>query len=166
MSSPCSSCEREGTLLAALLLPKIEHIGYLVEDLDASVAAYRRYYGVADFELYEYAPDEVWENDEPVKAWSLQIAKGHTHTGLPMELLSPGRGNSPHRRQLAAQGPGLHHIAYKVTGYAEWTAKMRREAGPALFEGIARDEIRGTRYSCFFRVPGLAEIVEITEHTR
>lgn len=149
-----------------ILLPKIEHVGYLVEDLDASVRAYEAYYGVTDFELYEYAPDRVWELDEPAALWTLRVAKGHTHTGLPMELLSPGGGDSPHRRHLAQYGPGMHHIAYKVAGYAEWTARMREATGgPALFEGIAQDEIRGTRYSCFFRVPHLAEIVEITEHT-
>lgn len=152
--------------MSGILLPKIEHVGYLVEDLDASMEAYRSYYGVADFEVYEYAPDKVWELDEPAALWSLWVAKGHTHTGLPMELVCPGRGDSPHRRHLAKHGPGMHHIAYKVQGYADWTAKMRAETGgPALFEGVASDEVRGTRYSCFFRVPGLAEIVEITEHT-
>lgn len=152
--------------MPGILLPKIEHIGYLVEDLDSSVRAYEAYCGVRDFELYEYAPDKVWENDMPVKPWVLKVAKGHTSTGLPMELIAPGSGSSPHRRQLEEQGPGMHHIAYKIQGYAGWTARFRKELGaPALFECLAYDNTRGTRRSCFFRIPGLAEIVEITEHT-
>lgn len=151
--------------MAGILLPKIEHVGYLVEDLDVSVPAYEAYYGVTDFALYEYAPTENFENDQPAEPFGLRIAKGTTHTGLPMEIVAPGWGNSPHLRHLQQHGPCLHHIAYKVEGYKDWTARIREEiGGPALFECVAYDEIRGTRYSCFFRVPGLGEIVEITEH--
>ncbi len=146
--------------------PKIEHIGYLVADLDASVRAYEAFYGVADFALYEYAPDEAWERGNPLPPFGLRIAKGTTSHGLAMEIVCPGWGDSPHKRQLQTEGPGMHHIAYKVDDYEEWKAYLHGELGlPILYEGVARDEVRGVRESFYVRIPGIAEMVEITRHT-
>lgn len=150
-----------------LQFPGIEHIGYMVADLDEAVAAYRAWYGVADFDVYSYKPDEAYEYGERIDTFTLHIAKGHTAHGLAMEIICPGAEASPHRRYLEQYGPGMHHIAYKVEDYNGWKARLAgREALPILFEGVARDEVRGCRHSFYVRIPGIAELVEITRHTR
>lgn len=147
-------------------LPKIEHIGYLVADLDEAVAAYRAWYSVTDFEVYDYRPDEAWADGKPIPTFTLHIAKGHTSEGLAMEIVCPGAEDSPHRQDLARQGAGMHHIAYKVEDYDGWKAHLAGKLGlPILFEGVARDAARGCRRSFYVRIPGIAEMIEITKHT-
>jgi len=84
------------------MLPyNIDHVAIAVTDLEASLAAFRRQYGV------EPLRREIVEEQGVEEA---MIAVG----GSQVQLLEPLVPDSPVGRFLAREGEGLHHIAFAV----------------------------------------------------
>ena len=108
----------------------IDHVGIAVDDLEASVAAYRRMLGV------EPAHRERVE-DQGVE--EVLFAVGTSS----IQLLGALGGDTPVGRFLSTRGPGIHHVAYRVEDVAEALARLRGE-GVRLVDEAPRPGSRGT----------------------
>ena len=79
----------------------VHHVAMAVEDLDAAVAAYSRFFG-AHVEIRARA------EHQGVEAVYLRIGSGR------VELVTPLSADTPVGRFLERRGPGMHHVAFSV----------------------------------------------------
>jgi methylmalonyl-CoA/ethylmalonyl-CoA epimerase len=102
-----------------------------VEEIEPALELYRD-----RFQL-PVAHREVVE-DQGVEAVLLDVGDGH------VELLAPLAAETPVGRFLTRQGPGLHHVAYRVADI-DATLQELRQAGLELIDERPRTGIRGSR---------------------
>jgi methylmalonyl-CoA epimerase len=131
------------------MLSAIDHIGVAVESIDDALALYRDALGM------ELVHRET-VTEQGVEAVLLDVGDSH------VELLQPLSPETPVGKFLARKGPGLHHVAYRVTD-VEATLKALSQAGLRLIDEQPRTGIRGSRVA--FVHPGstgsvLTEIVQ------
>jgi methylmalonyl-CoA epimerase len=108
----------------------IDHIGIAVEDLDAAIALHAETYGMP------LVHREVVE-EQGVEAVLLDVGESH------VELLSPLGPDTPVGKFLAKNGPGLHHVAYRVDDVAAELVRLKAE-GFKLIDETPRVGIRGS----------------------
>jgi methylmalonyl-CoA epimerase len=113
------------------VLSVIDHVALAVEDLDAALGLYRDSLGMPL--VHRETVDE-----QGVEAALLDVGDAH------IELLQPLGAETPVGKFLARRGPGLHHIAYRVTDVDQTLAKLSG-AGLRLIDEQARRGIRGSR---------------------
>jgi len=130
-------------------LTSIDHVGVAVEDIEAALALYR------DALAMPLVHRET-VSEQGVDAALLDVGDGH------LELLQPLGPDTAVGKFLARRGPGLHHVAYRVSSI-ESALSALRAAGLRLIDERPRTGIRGSRVA--FVHPGstggvLTEIVE------
>ena len=113
------------------MFARIDHVGVAVDDLDAAIALHEQAYGLA------LAHREVVEA-QGVEAVLLDVGESH------VELLAPLGEDTPVGRFLAARGPGLHHVAYRVDDI-EAALDALRDRGLQLIDETPRVGIRDSR---------------------
>jgi methylmalonyl-CoA/ethylmalonyl-CoA epimerase len=106
----------------------IDHVGIAVDDLETSVESYRRTLGVEPTHR-ERVDDQGVEE--------VMFAVGTSF----IQLLGALAADTPVGRFLAANGPGMHHVAYRVDDVAGALARLRSE-GVRLVDEVPR---RGSR---------------------
>ena len=113
------------------MLDRIDHVGVATEDLDAAIALYEGALGmpVAHRETVE---------EQGVEAVLLDVGEGH------VELLRPLGPDTPVGKYLAKNGPGLHHVAYAVSGIEGVLGKLA-DSGIQLIDTEPRIGIRGSK---------------------
>jgi methylmalonyl-CoA/ethylmalonyl-CoA epimerase len=107
----------------------IHHLGVAVEDLDAAVSTYERFFGA---EVEHRATVE----GQGVRAASLRIGAGR------VELLEPLGDDTPVGRFLAKRGPGMHHVAYEVADVRATIADLA-QAGANLIDEVPHEGLFG-----------------------
>ena len=112
-------------------LDRIDHIGVAVEDLGAALELYGGALGLPGVHRETIA-------EQGVEAVLLDVGDGH------VELLRPLDPDTPVGRFLARRGPGLHHVAYRVSDI-DAALQDARAAGLRLLDEEARTGIRGSR---------------------
>ena len=112
-------------------LTDIDHIGIAVDDLEASVALYQRLLGT---------PPAHRESVEDQGVEEVLFAAGSSY----IQLLGALGPDTPVGRSLAARGPGLHHIAYRVADIEAALDHFRAE-GVRLIDDTPRPGSRNTR---------------------
>jgi len=112
-------------------LDRIDHIGVAVEDLGAALELYGGALGLPDVHREIVA-------EQGVEAVLLDVGDGH------VELLRPLDPETPVGRFLTRRGPGLHHVAYRVSDI-DAVLQDARDAGLRLLDEEPRTGIRGTR---------------------
>lgn len=93
--------------------PALHHVGIIVDDLEVAIERYRLL-GFGDPERFE-KPDQ-----------GVSIASFHTGDGY-LEIMTPTDPESGVARFLASRGPGLHHVAYRVTDLAATLDQLAAE---------------------------------------
>ena len=111
-------------------LTAIDHIGIAVDDLEAAVKHYRRTLGVKPV-LRERVVDQGVEE--------VLFAAGGSY----IQLLGALGPETPVGRFLASSGPGIHHVAYRVTDVASTLDQLRREQ-VRLIDEVPRPGSRNT----------------------
>ncbi|HJR98044.1 MAG TPA: methylmalonyl-CoA epimerase [Actinomycetota bacterium] len=111
-------------------LTDIDHVGIAVPDLEAAVGEYRRLLGVEPSHRERVEDQGVDE---------VLFAVGSSFVQL-LGALGP---DTPVGRSLATRGPGVHHVAYRVTDIEEALAHLRDE-GARLIDEAPRSGSRGT----------------------
>ncbi len=84
---------------------RIDHVGQVVDDLDAAIVDYQRVFGMR-VALREELPEQA------VEAAMLEAGRCR------VELVRPTDPEGPVARFLEARGPGMHHIAFAVPDVA------------------------------------------------
>jgi methylmalonyl-CoA/ethylmalonyl-CoA epimerase len=113
------------------VLSSIDHIGVAVNDIDESLAVYRDTLGMP-------LVHRETVTEQGVDAALLDVGDGH------IELLAPLGPDTAVGKFLAKRGPGLHHVAYRVSDVAA-TLEALRSAGARLIDEQPRTGIRGSR---------------------
>ena len=111
-------------------LTDIDHVGIAVEDLEAAVASYQRLLGVAPTHRERVEDQGVEE---------VLFAVGSSY----IQLLGALGPDTPVGRSLAARGPGVHHVAYRVDDIAAALEHLRAE-GTRLIDEAPRPGSRNT----------------------
>ena len=111
-------------------LTAIDHVGIAVEDLEAAVEHYRRTLGVKPI-LRERVADQGVEE--------VLFAAGGSY----IQLLGALAPDTPVGRFLASNGPGIHHVAYRVSDVASTLDQLRRER-VRLIDEVPRRGSRNT----------------------
>jgi methylmalonyl-CoA/ethylmalonyl-CoA epimerase len=127
----------------------IDHVGVAVDDLDAALELYEGTFGMALAHRETVA-------EQGVEAVLLDV--GDTH----VELLSPLGPQTPVGKFLERNGPGLHHVAYRVEGIEDALERLAA-AGVKLIDSEPRTGIRNSRVAFLHpKATGgvLTEIVE------
>jgi methylmalonyl-CoA/ethylmalonyl-CoA epimerase len=110
---------------------RIDHIGVAVADLESAIVLHTQTYGMPLVHRETIA-------EQGVEAVLLDVGESH------VELLRPLSDATPVGKFLAARGPGLHHVAYRVTD-VQAALHTAREAGMRLIDESPRTGIRGTQ---------------------
>jgi len=113
------------------LFGRIDHIGVVVEDLDAAVELYSK-----SFQMREQHRETVEAFD--VEAVLLEVGDGH------VELLRPLSAASGVGKFLERNGPGIHHVAYQ-TDDIDSTLAAVKAAGIRTIDEQPRTGIRNSR---------------------
>ena len=126
-------------------------IGFIVRDIEASIAAYADLLGV-----------------EP-PGWSLTDPEETAHTryhGQPstarakLAFFEPVGAPSTWREFLETHGEGVHHIAFTIQGMEEQLALLERKG----MSTVQRGDYTGGRYAYVDATPQLHVILELLEN--
>jgi methylmalonyl-CoA/ethylmalonyl-CoA epimerase len=113
------------------MLSTIDHVGVAVEDIDSALALYRDALGMP-------LVHRETVTEQGVDAALLDVGDCH------VELLQPLGPDTAVGKFLARRGPGLHHVAYRVSSVEE-TLQALTAAGVRLIDERPRVGIRGSR---------------------
>ena len=113
------------------MLSTIDHVGVAVADIEATLAVYRDALGMP-------LVHRETVSGQGVEAALLDVGEGH------IELLQPLGPDTAVGKFLARRGPGLHHVAYRVSSVEE-TLQALTAAGLRLIDQRPRTGIRGSR---------------------
>jgi methylmalonyl-CoA/ethylmalonyl-CoA epimerase len=131
------------------MLTSIDHVGIAVADLDASVEHYRRTLGV----------DPVHRErveSQGVEEVLLEVG------GSYIQLLGALGPDTPVGRFLQREGPGVHHVGFRVDDVARTLAELKAE-GVRLIDDAPRPGSRGTTIA-FVHPKGMGGVlVELVE---
>ena len=145
-------------------LPPLGHIGYVVENLEASAGTFRAFMGIESFRIYDFVPRKAWVDGKELSGCALRIAMGSiTGSTVKVELIQPVSGETPHALFLRERGPALHHVAFPVVEYEDWRQRYRGSGARIVFEAEAEDDIIGYRRCFYARAEGMAGLIEIAE---
>ncbi|MBW1787154.1 MAG: VOC family protein [Deltaproteobacteria bacterium] len=116
---------------------KIEHIGIIVKDLEASMKKYTSHLGLKVEEVEEIEVDGVLNRVAflPVKDTNIELVQTTAETGLAAEFLKE-------------RGEGLHHIALEVDDIDKTFEELRSQGVEFVWDRII-DGSRGSRVAFF-----------------
>jgi catechol 2,3-dioxygenase-like lactoylglutathione lyase family enzyme len=115
-------------------LPPIDQVGYVVRDLEATLARYEHLFG--PFTRMETPLTGVLYRGTPTDV-HLQLAFGSTGN-VEIEFIAVVSGASPHSEFLAAGREGIHHIRYRVDDADATIAALRAEGfAPIWYHAMA-----------------------------
>ena len=133
-----------------MILQRLDHVGYAVEDLEEAIAYHERMYGAAVAHREEMEADGVRE---------ALIAVGESF----IQLLEPTRDDSPVARWLARNGgPGVHHVGYGVDDVADTLATLRSQ-GARVVDEHPRPGSRGCTVAFLHPKGAMGVLVELVE---
>lgn len=92
----------------------VDQIAFVVEDLSASIEAWKTAFGYDEWLVYTYSPSTVPElayHGEPGQ-FSMRLALSGSDPQI--ELIQPLDGPSIYHDWVAARGYGLHHVGFFV----------------------------------------------------
>jgi methylmalonyl-CoA/ethylmalonyl-CoA epimerase len=113
------------------MLSAIDHVGVAVENIDAALELYRDQLGMP-------LVHRETVTEQGVHAALLDVGDGH------IELVAPLHADTAVGKFLSRRGPGLHHVAYRVTSVQD-TLDACVAAGIRLIDAQPRTGIRGSQ---------------------
>lgn len=133
-----------------MLLQRIDHVGYAVEDLEEAIRYHERLYGA------EVAHRETMERDGVREAL---IAIGDSF----LQLLEPIRDDSPVAKFLERNGgPGVHHVGYGVAD-VDATLTDLKDMGVRVVDEVPRHGSRGCMVAFLHPKGAMGVLVELVE---
>ena len=133
------------------MLSRIDHIGVAVDDLDAAKDLYTRTFGMTC--VHE-------ETNEGQGVLEAMMAVGDS--GSCVQLLVPLSEHSTIAKFLERNGPGIHHVAYRVDDLDAESARLRA-AGDRLLYDEPRRGTSGSRINFVHPKDAGGVLVELVE---
>lgn len=131
------------------MLSAIDHVGVAVENLDAALSHYTNSLGMP-------LVHRETVSEQGVEAALLDVGDAH------IELLQPLGPDTAVGKFLARRGPGLHHVAYRVTDIERTLEELAR-AGLRLIDERPRTGIRSSRVAFIHPASTGGVLTEITQ---
>jgi methylmalonyl-CoA/ethylmalonyl-CoA epimerase len=130
----------------------IDHIGFVVGDIEAAVEFYGKAYDLNEWERISL----------PERHAAIAVAwLGETF----IELIAPTSEQAAFARFLNEKGPGIHHIAYRVDDIQATLAELEARGIP-LIDKVARPGIHNTLVAFVHPKAGAQGVlVELVQHT-
>ena len=145
----------------------IEHVGYLVRDLDAAVEHFREMYGIEEWARYDFRPTRAWSYGKEVTGYHLKIAMADVSpTSSGIELIQHISGDGVHKDWIDQGHHGMHHIAFKVDDFDYWRGFFVNRGARFVFESETEDEVNGYRRCFYADDPEYGMVYEIKEKNR
>jgi methylmalonyl-CoA/ethylmalonyl-CoA epimerase len=132
-----------------MMLNKIYHLGYAVEDIEAASRFYRENFGAEPTE-----PEVVGE--QGVIATMFRVGESM------VELVQPTRPDSPVGRFLERRGEGVHHVAYQVDDL-ETALRELKKNGVEIIDEEPRRGAGGTRIAFIHPKSAFGVLTELVE---
>jgi methylmalonyl-CoA/ethylmalonyl-CoA epimerase len=133
-----------------MILQRIDHVGYAVEDLEEAIRYHERLYGA------EVHHRERMDSDGVNEAL-LKIGESY------IQLLEPTRPDSPVQRFMERNGgPGVHHVGYGVADI-QATFDSLKELGVRIVEDHPRPGSRGCTVAFLHPKANMGVLVELVE---
>jgi methylmalonyl-CoA epimerase len=132
-----------------MILSTIDHVGVAVPDLEEAIEHHRRCYDAEVAHREEVPSDGVREA-------LIRVGDGY------IQLLEPTRDDSPVARFLARNGPGLHHVGYRVDDCGAALERLKAE-GVRVIDEQPRPGSRGTTVAFVHPKAHLGTLVELVE---
>ena len=129
---------------------KVDHIGIATRELEEALLVWRDALG-----LTVDSTDEVSEQGVRIA----MLAIGETH----IELLEPLRDDSPVGKFLQKRGPGIHHIAVRVTNIRKALSELK-EKGARLIDEHPRVGADGCLVAFIHPSATNGVLLELVEH--
>ena len=141
--------------LQRLGLPPIDQVGFVVGDLERSIARYDALFG--PFRVGE-ATIEGADHRGVQADVRLAIAIGRSGD-LEIELIQWKSGDSPHREFTESGREGMHHVRFRVDDCAGWIAKLAAIGYAVVWRKVYSKEIE----FAYLERPGDPLIVELLQ---
>jgi methylmalonyl-CoA/ethylmalonyl-CoA epimerase len=129
---------------------KVDHIGIATRQIDEALALWRDVLGL-DIDSTEEVPEQG------VRVVMLPIGDSH------IELLEPLSQDSPVGKFLEKRGPGIHHIAVRVTDIQASLAHLK-EMGTRLIDETPRTGAGGCLVAFVHPSSANGVLLELVQH--
>lgn len=135
--------------MPCMLIQRIDHVGYAVEDLEEAISHHQRLYGAEVVHRERVEPDGVEE---------ALIAVGESF----IQLLAPTSDDSPVAKFLERNGPGIHHVGYGVADVGAAVEHMK-QLGVRVVDEHPRAGSRGCTVAFVHPKDAMGVLVELVE---
>ena len=131
------------------MLRSVDHIGFVVRDIEEAVALYTHVFNVT-----------AWERlAMPERHMSVAITRVG---GTLLELIAPTSEQASFAKFLNERGPGMHHVAYRVDDIAVALAEAR-ERGIQLIDQEPRPGMHNTLVAFLHPKSTLGVLIELVQ---
>jgi methylmalonyl-CoA/ethylmalonyl-CoA epimerase len=130
----------------------VDHIGFMVRDIDEAVAFYSRMFDVAE-----------WERIEMPERY-MRVAAARVG-GTLLELIAPASEQASFAKFLQERGPGVHHVAYRVDDIATALADVKAR-GVQLIDEAPRPGLHNTLTAFLHPKSTMGVLVELVQHQK
>lgn len=118
-----------------LNIKNIDHVGYVVKDLDKAVKYYWEMLGIGPWEFMEFGPNvKKYRYYGQDSSLLLKIAEAKVGD-ISIELIEPVSGPSPHRDFLEKRGEGMQHLGILVDSYQD-VEEMKKLGFKVMIEAL------------------------------
>jgi methylmalonyl-CoA/ethylmalonyl-CoA epimerase len=133
------------------MFTQIDHMGFVVADVEAAVAFYSQAYGLSEWEYI----------DLPERHARVAVARIGDQL---LELIAPTSEAAAFAKFLREKGPGIHHIAYRVDNVRAALAALKASGVP-LIDQEPRPGIHNTLVAFVHpKAGGQGVLTELVEH--
>lgn len=130
----------------------IEHIGFVVQDLEKTIEHLGDIFGIKNFSIYEISPMRAWSYGKEIKEYKLRIAMSVMESSkIGFEIIQPLCNEGIHKVMAESDEKGINHIAFKVDDYDYWRSFFIQKGADIIFESEIDDELNGFRRCCYVK---------------
>lgn len=142
----------------------IEHIGFVVPDLEKTQEHIGNMFNIEEFQIYDFSPTKAWSYGKEIEGYRLKIAMAKVPEGRTgFEIIQPISSEGLHHDMAYSGKKGMNHIAFKVDDYDYWRVFFQEKGTTIIFESETEDEVNGYR-RCFYVKDNVEDIIyEIKE---
>lgn len=143
----------------------LHHVGFVVKDAEATAAKFTEFFGIDDFQIYDFSPTRAWSYGKEVFGYKLKIAMAKMPgKETKIEIIQPISTEGLHHDYVAGGNSGIHHICYAVDNYDHWRKHFDDINAEVVFESETEDGVIGYRRCFYAKNDVLGCVYEIKEN--